>query len=77
MKLPWYTFLPTLLAAAVGTLAVGWGAYGLTLVRMPTGWLSLGLSACIVSLAYVVVVGLVGLNRDDWQLIKSILLRRM
>ena len=76
MKLRWYTFLPGLLLTALSTLAVGMAAYGITMVRLPTGWLSLGASALIVSLAYAIIVGLVVLNRADWQLLKSLLSKR-
>ena len=76
MKLPWYTFFPSLLITGLSTLAVGLGAYGLTLVHMPSGWLSLAVSATVASIVYTTIVGLVVLSRADRQLIRSLVLRR-
>lgn len=73
MKLPWWTFLPSLSASVIGTFSVGIIAYGLTLVRMPNSWLALTSSAAVVSLLYVVGVGVIGLNRADWRLLKDLL----
>jgi membrane protein EpsK len=77
MGLPWHTFFPTIVTVAASTFAVGLAAYGLTLVQMPTDWLSLGITATVVSLAYAIVVGLVVLNEADRQLLKSVILRRV
>ena len=76
MKLRWWTFLPSLVPAAVGTLAAGLAAYRLTLVRAPDTWLELAVSVVIVSSLYAAVVWGVGLNRADRQLLRDLLTRR-
>jgi membrane protein EpsK len=76
MKLPWWTFLPSLSASIIGTSLVGIIAYGLTLVRMPGSWLTLAGSAAVVSLLYIIGVGVIGLNRTDWQLLQDLFPRR-
>jgi hypothetical protein len=76
MKLRWHVFFPSLIITAIGTFVASFMAYGLTLVRMPTGWLALGASASIVSLSYAIFVTLFLMNRADWLLLKSILLKR-
>lgn len=76
MKLRWHTFFPSLIVTALTTLGVGLAAYGLTKVYVPTGWISLGVAAAIVSLAYAIVVGLVVLDRADWRLLKSLVFKR-
>ena len=73
MKLRWWVFLPSMSASIVGTFFVGTIAYGATFVRMPDNWLTLGISAATVSLLYGVSVFFLGLNRDDWELINSLL----
>jgi O-antigen/teichoic acid export membrane protein len=72
MRLPWWTFLPQLSASVIGTFLVGAAAYGLTLARMPNSWLTLATSAAVVSLLYALSVGVIGLNRTDWQLLKDL-----
>ena len=76
MKLPWWTFLPSLGPGVLGTLAVGLAAYGLTLMRAPDNWLELAVSVVIVSSLYAAVAGAVGLNRADRQLLRDLLPRR-
>jgi hypothetical protein len=72
MKLRWWTFQPSLVPAVLGTLFVGLLSYGLTLVRMPGGWLSLAGAAAAVALVYAVVVWIIGLSRADRQLLKNL-----
>ncbi len=68
MKLRWWSFLPSLIPGAAGTLIVGIVSYGLTMVQMPHHWFTLGVSAAVVSLLYVVGVWLLGLNPDERQM---------
>ncbi len=73
MKLRWWTFLPSFGPSVIGTLAVGFGAYGLTLVRMPNSWLTLGGSAAVISLLYAAVVWGAGMSRADRELLRDLL----
>jgi membrane protein EpsK len=72
MKLRWWTFQPSLVPAVLGTLFVGLLSYGLTVMRMPSGWFSLAGSAIAVSLVYAVVVWTIGLSRADRQVLKNL-----
>ena len=73
MKLPWWTFLPSSGPSVIGTLAVGFGAYGLTLVRMPNSWLTLAGSAAAISLLYAALVWGAGMSRADRELLRDLL----
>ena len=72
MKLPWWTFLLSLIPTAMGTLFVGIASYGLTLLHMPDNWLALMGCAILVSLLYAVVVWAIGLSRADRTLLKDL-----
>jgi membrane protein EpsK len=73
MDLRWWTFMPHLIASIAGT-ALAWGlAYGVTLVRMPDSWLTLGASAAAVSLVYTLIIWAWGLNGDDRALLKALM----
>lgn len=73
MNLRWWTFYPTLIAGAVGTLGVGLGGYGLTQIWWPENWFSLGGMAIAVSLGYGIIAYLVSLNREDRQLLSDLI----
>lgn len=72
MKLPWWTFLRTLVPAAVGTLLVGMASYGLTLLHAPARWVELVGAAIVVSLLYISAVWVIGLSRADRSLLKDL-----
>jgi membrane protein EpsK len=73
MNLRWWIFMPRLIASVAGT-ALAWGlAYGVTLVRMPDSWLTLGASAAAVSLVYALIIWAWGLNGDDRALLKALM----
>jgi O-antigen/teichoic acid export membrane protein len=72
MRLPWWTFIPSLGSSVMGTLLVGLGSYALTLVRMPESWLTLIGSAALVSIVYAAVAWAVGLSRTDRQLLRNL-----
>ena len=73
MKLPWWTYLRSLIPTAMGTFFVGITAYALALLRMPDNWFSLMGSAILVSLLYAVVVWVIGLSRADRALLKDLI----
>jgi len=73
MKVRWWTFLPSLGPSVIGTLAVGFAAYGLALVQVPNSWLNLAGSAAIISLLYAAGVWEIGLSRADRQLLRDLL----
>lgn len=73
MRLRWWVFLPSLSASAIGTLIVGLMAYAAAQLWMPTGWITLGISAAVVSLVYGAGLFFWGLTRADWQLIVSLI----
>jgi membrane protein EpsK len=73
MHLRWWTFYPTLVAGAVGTLAVGLGGYSLTQIWWPDNWFGLGGMVIAVSLGYGVIAYLVSLNREDRQILSSLI----
>jgi len=72
MKLPWWTFMPTLSGSVIGTLFVGLASYSLTVFGMPNNWLTLAGSAAAVSLVYALLVWTLGLSRSDRGLLKSL-----
>jgi membrane protein EpsK len=72
MKLPWWTFLRSLIPTAIGTLFVGIASYAFALLRMPDNWFALMGSAIMVSLLYVVVVWVIGLSQADRTLLKGL-----
>ena len=73
MRLRWWFFLPSLSASAIGTLIVSLMAYAAASLWMPTGWITLGVSAAIVSLVYGAGLFFWGLTQKDWQLIVSLI----
>lgn len=72
MRQPWWTFLPCLTWSIIGTLFVGFAAYGLSLVYMPSNWFTLTISAAFVSLVYAGFVWAIGLDRVDKQLLMDL-----
>jgi len=77
MNLAWWSLLPPLLPIVIVTLCVGVGAHGLTLIRMPNGWLELAGLSTIVSLLYAAGVWGLGLSRADRRLLTGLLPRMM
>ena len=73
MNLRWWTFGSSLVAGAMGTLAVGLGGYGLTQIWWPENWFGLGGMAIVVSLGYGVIAYLVSLRREDRQLLSDLI----
>jgi membrane protein EpsK len=77
LKLPWWTFLPSLIAGVVGCLAVGAGTYWISLTWTLTGWGQLALVAVITSGIYMIAAYFLGLDADDRSLLKSEIQRRI
>jgi len=77
LKLPWWTFLPSLIAGVIGTLAVGAGTYAISITWTLTGWVQLALVAIVTSGVYMGTAFLFGLSADDRSLLRSELERRM
>jgi membrane protein EpsK len=77
LKLPWWTFLPSMIAGVVGCLAVGVGTYWVSLIWTLTGWAQLALVAVITSGIYVIAAYALGLGADDRDLLKSEIQRRI
>jgi hypothetical protein len=77
LKLPWWTFLPSMMAGAIGTLAVGTGTYLISLTWTLTSWVQLALVAIITGVIYVSAAYFLGLNTDDRDLVKSEVRRRI
>jgi membrane protein EpsK len=73
LERPWWSFLPSVSAALIGTLFAGAIAYGLTLVRMPDSWFALAAAAGVVSLLYFLGVLTLGLSPADRALVKTLL----
>jgi len=73
MNLRWWAFYPSLVTSAVDTLVVGLGSYGLTQIWWPQNWLGLGGMAIAVSLGYGILAYFVNLNREDRQLLFSLI----
>jgi membrane protein EpsK len=77
LRLPWWAFLPSLVAGVVGSLAVGAGTYWISLTWTLTGWGQLALVAVITSGIYIIAAYLGGLSADDRRLLKSEVQRRI
>jgi membrane protein EpsK len=74
MGLRWHAFYPSL-ALAIGSMAgVGLAGQAITRLWWPEGWLSLGIAAAGIALAYGSVVYTVGLTKADravvWELVR-------
>jgi len=72
MNLRWWAFFPDFITSTVGTLLVWVAAIAITRFYIPNGWISLGVSAAIVSLVYIVVVWFLGMKRTERQLAISL-----
>jgi membrane protein EpsK len=72
MRLPWWTFLSSLKTGLVATALVMAASYGITLVRMPSNWLTLALSAAVIALPYSLVVWTLVLSRSEKQLLMNL-----
>jgi membrane protein EpsK len=73
MKLKWWSFMPSLAPGITGTLFVGMLAYCVTLIIMPANWFVLAGLSFVVSLGYIALVWMVGLNKSDRELIAGLL----
>jgi len=65
MKIPWWTFYPTLFSGVIGTLATGLGAYGLTRLWPVATWGSLVLMGMTVAVAYSLFAFWIVLNQTE------------
>jgi membrane protein EpsK len=72
MQIRWWTFYPVLLGGALGTLAVGLAAYGLTYIWPVHSWGSLLIIGLIVAVVYSLLAFFVGLNRDERRLLVNL-----
>jgi membrane protein EpsK len=71
LKLPWWTFLPSLIAGVVGCLIVGAGTYWLSLIWTLTDWGQLALVGVITSGLYMAVAYFLGLSAGERHLLQS------
>ena len=76
LNMPWWTFLPSLIAGVVGCLAVGAGTYWISSTWTLTGWGQLALVAVITSGIYIIAAYFLGLDADDRDFVKSEVRRR-
>ena len=69
LKKPWHTFYPEILrnVAAVGVMCLVFK--GLSLLYMPTSWITLILTAIVYVAIGCVIDGLIVLNRSDWKML--------
>jgi membrane protein EpsK len=77
MGLRWWTYLPSLAPAAIGTFAAASLAYGLTLLRPPATWGELAVAAAAVSALYGAGVWVAGLTPADRSLLGALLPARL
>ncbi len=71
LKLPWWTFLPSLVSGLIGSLAVGLGSYGLSTIWTLNSWVDLIIVGAVISAIYVIIAYFGGLNTADRELLKS------
>jgi membrane protein EpsK len=77
LKLPWWSFLPSLLAGAVGCLAVGVGAYWIAETWALTDWSRLALVAALTGVLYVIAAYFLGLSPNERRSLHEELRRRV
>lgn len=75
MRLRWWAFYPPLAAGALGTLGVALAGKLVSRLWWPHSWFELGIAATAISLAYCILALLVGLNRSDRELLRSLVFR--
>jgi hypothetical protein len=73
LKLPWHTFLFSMLPGLVGTVSVGLVSYGLTRVYTIHSWFGLAGIALVSSVLYAASVYFFMLHREDRLLLTSLL----
>jgi len=71
LRLPWWTFLPSLVAGSVGCLAIGLGTYWMASIWTLASWGQLALAAGITSGIYLGTAYCLGLNADERHLLIS------
>ena len=69
LKLPWYTYYPSLFIAAIGVLFVAVATYALVEYWNLSGWIQLGLAGILISVIYAGAVLLLGINSEDRKLL--------
>jgi membrane protein EpsK len=77
LKLPWHTFLPSLIAGVIGCVLVAAGAYWASSTWILTSWSKLALAGMSISLLYIGAAILFGLGRDDRTLLVAEIRRRL
>lgn len=76
LRVPWWTFLPSLMVGSLAALVIGTGAYFASSGWNLTDWRQLIFVAASISVLYAIVAYTWGLNKDDRRLLKSELRRR-
>jgi membrane protein EpsK len=69
MKLPWWSFLPSLIFTLIGTLFVWGTSYILTIFYMPNSFFTLAGAATIISLLYAVFAWVFGINAAEKEML--------
>jgi O-antigen/teichoic acid export membrane protein len=71
LKLPWWTFLPSTINGAIGFLAVSIGSYLFSSFWQLNSWGKLVIAALVVSVVYTVAAFILGLSKDDRNIVRS------
>jgi membrane protein EpsK len=77
LKVPWWTFLSSLIGGVVGCIGIGIGTYWISSVLTLSSWLRLGLVAAVISGIYAVAAYYWGLEAEDRTLLISEIQQRM
>jgi len=77
LKLPWYTFYPSLIKGAVGFAVVGLGTYLMSLSWALTSWSKLALAGISVSGIYALGAYFLGLTTSERLLLNNEIRQRM
>lgn len=77
LKLPWWTFLPSMAVGVVACAAVGAGTYWASQTWILVGWGRLALVAMVTSAVYAVAAYFLGLSGDDRALLLSEIRHRL
>jgi O-antigen/teichoic acid export membrane protein len=71
LRLPWWTFLRSLVTSFLATLLIATAAYWISLSFTFSNWLQLGLTAVTIGGIYVIAAYNLGLGNTERSLIKS------
>ena len=77
LRLPWWTFLPSLVTSTLAWLLVSAAAFWISLNWALASWLQLALAAAIIAGIYVIAIYFLGLGADERSLVKSEIRQRL